>query len=99
MTASPLELHLDDVVRLRKPHPCGAFEWTVVRLGADIGLRCHGCDHRVLLPRRTLEKRLKAFVRRGPGFAEPQPPDSSNDLRHQPPNPAANLDPHPGGPR
>lgn len=64
----PLEVHLDDVVRLKKPHPCGSFEWTVVRLGADIGLRCHGCQHKVLLTRRTLEKRLKAFVSRGPGY-------------------------------
>jgi hypothetical protein len=64
----PLQLYLDDVVRLRKPHPCGSHEWTVVRLGADIGLRCHGCDHKVLLPRRTLEKRLKAFVSRGPAY-------------------------------
>lgn len=64
----PLELYLEDVVRLRKPHPCGSYEWTVVRLGADIGLRCHGCGHRVLLPRRTLEKRLKTFVSRGPDY-------------------------------
>ncbi|MDP9355287.1 MAG: DUF951 domain-containing protein [Chloroflexota bacterium] len=65
MRDGPLELFLGDVVRLRKPHPCGAFDWTVVRLGADIGLRCHGCNHKVLLPRRTLEKRLKCFVSRG----------------------------------
>src|SRR3954470_788357 len=65
----PLELFLDDVVRLRKPHPCGSFEWTVVRLGADIGLRCHGCNRKVLLPRRELEKRLKTFVSRGPDHA------------------------------
>jgi len=64
----PVELYLNDVVRLRKPHPCGSTDWTVVRLGADIGLRCHGCGHRVLLPRRTLEKRLKSFVQRGPAF-------------------------------
>jgi hypothetical protein len=64
----PLQLYLDDVVRLRKPHPCGSYEWTVVRLGADIGLRCHGCDHKVLLPRRTLEKRLKTFISRGPAY-------------------------------
>jgi hypothetical protein len=64
----PLELVVGDVVRLKKPHPCGSFEWTVTRLGADIGLRCHGCDRKVLLPRRTLEKRLKAFVERGPAF-------------------------------
>ena len=62
----PLVLYLGDVVRLRKPHPCGEYDWTVVRLGADIGLRCHGCDHKVLLPRRVVEKRLKTFVSRGP---------------------------------
>lgn len=67
MTGGPIEVFLDDVVRLRKPHPCGSFEWTVVRLGADIGLRCHGCQHRVLLSRRDVQKRLKAFVSRGPG--------------------------------
>jgi hypothetical protein len=65
----PLELFLQDEVRLRKPHPCGSFEWTVVRLGADIGLRCHGCNRKVLLPRRELEKRLKTFIRRGPDHA------------------------------
>ena len=66
----PLELFLDDVVRLRKPHPCGSTDWVVVRLGADIGLRCLGCGRRVLLPRRTVEKRLKTFVSRGPEFRE-----------------------------
>ncbi len=64
----PLELYLDDIVRLRKPHPCGSTDWVVVRLGADIGLRCLGCGRRVLLPRRTIEKRLKAFVSRGPEY-------------------------------
>lgn len=59
-----LEVHLGDVVRLRKPHPCGSSEWTVVRLGADIGLRCRGCQHRILLPRGELERKLKAFVSR-----------------------------------
>jgi hypothetical protein len=79
---APLELFLDDVVRLRKPHPCGSFDWSVVRLGADIGLRCHGCSRRVLLPRRELERRLKLFVSRGPGFTETpseSPPVDSSD--------------------
>ncbi len=62
----PVPFYLDDIVRLRKPHPCGSHEWRVVRLGADIGLRCLTCQRRVLLPRRTLEKRLKTFVERGP---------------------------------
>lgn len=70
----PLELFINDVVRLRKPHPCGSTDWTVVRLGADIGLKCTGCGRRVLLPRRTLEKRLKTFVSRG---ADVQPPEAS----------------------
>lgn len=56
---------MGDVVQLRKPHPCGGFEWEIVRLGADIRLRCGECGRRVLLERRTLEKRLKAFVSRG----------------------------------
>ena len=62
----PLEVFMDDVVQLRKSHPCGNDQWRVVRLGADIGLRCLGCDRKVLLPRSILEKRLKRFVSRGP---------------------------------
>ena len=53
------DLQLNDHLRLRKSHPCGSFEWTVVRLGADIGLECNGCKHRVMLTRRELAKRLK----------------------------------------
>lgn len=67
-SSEPLQLVVDDVVELRKPHPCGSHEWTVTGLGADIRLRCNGCGRRILLPRRTLEKRLKRFVSRGPAF-------------------------------
>ena len=59
------ELHLEDVIRLRKPHPCGSYEWKVVRLGADIGLECLGCGRRVLLPRRDLARRMKSMVSTG----------------------------------
>lgn len=52
-------LQLHDRLRLRKPHPCGSYEWTVTRLGADIGLECLGCGRRVLLTRRELARRLK----------------------------------------
>ncbi len=71
-----LELLLGDVVRLRRAHPCGAREWQVDRLGADIGLRCQGCGRHVLLERRTLERRLDGFVSRGdPGItAAASPP-------------------------
>src|SRR5829696_3476281 len=64
----PIDFFLEDEVRLRKPHPCGSYDWTVVRLGADIGLRCHGCGRRVLLPRRELQKRVKLFLKRGPAY-------------------------------
>jgi hypothetical protein len=65
----PLDLRLDDVLRLRKPHPCGGYEWRVVRLGADIGLECLTCGRRVLLTRREVEKRTKTVVSRGPAPA------------------------------
>lgn len=61
----PLELHLGDVLRLRKEHPCGSFDFEVVRLGADIGLHCTRCGRRILLPRSTLETRIAQFVSRG----------------------------------
>jgi hypothetical protein len=75
----PVPFHMDDVVQLRKPHPCGSLEWTVVRIGADIGLRCQTCGRRVLLPRRTLEKRLKKFISRGPSFSQPVDPADESD--------------------
>ena len=72
-----LEIRLGDVVRLRKIHPCGGFEWEVVRLGADIGIRCLKCNRRVLLERSVFRKRLKAFVVRGEEEAPAGPPAST----------------------
>lgn len=60
-----MEIKLGDVVRLKKEHPCGSYEWQVVRLGADIGIKCRGCNRRVLLERRDFEHRVKEFVLRG----------------------------------
>lgn len=67
----PVPFAIGDVVRLKKPHPCGGHDWTVVRLGADIGLKCLGCGRRVLLPRRDVERRLKLFVERAPEELDP----------------------------
>jgi hypothetical protein len=61
----PVDVAVGDVARLRKPHPCGSYEWRVVRIGADIGIQCLKCGRRVLLERRTFEKRLKTLVRPG----------------------------------
>lgn len=59
MTAAPMHFELGDRLRLRKPHPCGGYDWEVVRLGADIGLRCETCGRRILLPRSEVERRTK----------------------------------------
>jgi len=56
---------MGDVLRLRKPHPCGGSDWEVTRLGADIGLRCRTCSHRVLIERAVLKRRVKAYISRG----------------------------------
>lgn len=61
------ELQMEDVVRLKKPHPCGSTDWVVIRLGADIGIRCLGCGRRVLLTRRELAKRMKGYVEQHAG--------------------------------
>jgi hypothetical protein len=62
--SEPIPFAIGDVVRLKKPHPCGGFDWSVVRLGADIGVKCQTCGRRVLLPRRDLERRMRLFVTR-----------------------------------
>jgi len=56
------DLDLNDVIRMRKPHPCGGYEWRVVRLGADIGLVCMNCGRRIMLDRRSLRNRMKTIV-------------------------------------
>ena len=66
MPKPPLPLYLDDVVVLRKAHPCGGDTWRVVRLGADIGVRCAKWDRRVLIARSELERDITRFVERGP---------------------------------
>ena len=57
-----VEIKVGDIVRLRKAHPCGSYEWEVVRVGAEIGLKCLKCQRRVLLERGVFERRVKEFV-------------------------------------
>jgi len=59
------EMGMGDVIRLRKKHPCGNSDWEVVRIGADIGLKCLGCGRRLLLPRREVARRMKEYVSKG----------------------------------
>ncbi|WP_339060766.1 DUF951 domain-containing protein [Tepidibacillus marianensis] len=50
---------LNDVVQMKKPHPCGTNAWKIIRMGADIRIKCTGCEHSVLIPRQKFEKSLK----------------------------------------
>jgi len=52
-------MKVGDTVTMRKPHACGSYEWEIVRIGADIGIKCLKCGHRVLLERSYFEKRVK----------------------------------------
>jgi hypothetical protein len=86
------DLKLDDKLKLRKPHPCGSYEWKVVRLGADIGIECLGCGRRVMLPRRQLARRIKSPQPERKQQTEPMGP-AAPSLVSQPatiphPNPA-----------
>jgi hypothetical protein len=58
------EISEGEVYRMRRQHPCGGWEWTVYRTGADIGIECLTCKRRVMLERRKFESRMKAFVPR-----------------------------------
>ncbi|RLT26970.1 MAG: DUF951 domain-containing protein [Chloroflexi bacterium] len=60
-----MDLRIGDVLRLRRRHPCGSIDWDVVRLGADIGLECKKCRHKVLIDRPTLQRRVLSVIERG----------------------------------
>ena len=57
-----LDLKVGEVVRLKKPHPCGGYLWTVTRLGADIGLVCRNCGRYVMIPQAQLARRIRSVV-------------------------------------
>ncbi|WP_257351723.1 DUF951 domain-containing protein [Pseudalkalibacillus decolorationis] len=53
------EFDLHDIVEMKKAHPCGENRWKIIRLGADIRIKCMGCEHSVLLPRREFTRKMK----------------------------------------
>lgn len=54
-----VEVEVGDIVRLKKNHPCGSFEWKVLRVGMDFRLKCLACGHQVMIPRKKVEKSIK----------------------------------------
>ena len=59
----PMDVRVGDVLELKKPHPCGSKEWTVLRVGMDFKLRCVGCGLEVMSPRSKIEKSVKKVRR------------------------------------
>lgn len=60
-----MEILVGDKIKLKKKHPCGSFEWNVLRVGADFRLECAGCGHQVMVPRKLVEKNIRGQMRDG----------------------------------
>ncbi|HZT95422.1 MAG TPA: DUF951 domain-containing protein [Chloroflexota bacterium] len=80
---APFEFRIEDRLQLRKPHPCGGLTWVVARLGADIGLTCETCGRHIMLPRSTLERRLRKVLARGPVPREAPAPSREPGARDE----------------
>ena len=59
-----MDIHVGDILRMKKTHPCGSSEWLVLRVGMDFKMRCQGCGHEVMLPRAKAEKGIKKILER-----------------------------------
>ncbi len=58
-----MDIQVGDKLTLKKPHPCGSFEWEVLRIGADFRLKCAGCGHQIMSPRNQVEKKIRKVFR------------------------------------
>lgn len=65
-----MDVRLQDILVMKKAHPCGSREWLVLRVGMDFRLRCRGCGHEVLLPRSKAEKNIRQILRGESQFNE-----------------------------
>lgn len=57
------QFQLNDIVEMKKQHPCGTNAWKIIRMGADIRIKCEGCQHSVLIPRKEFEKKMKKLLK------------------------------------
>lgn len=56
------QFKLNDIVEMKKQHPCGTNAWKIIRMGADIRIKCEGCQHSVMIPRKEFEKKMKKLL-------------------------------------
>lgn len=59
-----LDYEVGDVVKLKKPHPCGSSEWEILRVGADFRLKCVGCGHQIMVARKLVEKNTRGLTKK-----------------------------------
>ena len=64
-TSERLIYEVGDIVKLKKKHPCGSFEWEILRVGADFRLKCEGCGHIIMTERRMVEKNTRGLRKHG----------------------------------
>ena len=57
-----MDIRLNDVLEMKKTHPCGEKRWQVLRTGMDFRLRCTGCGHELMLPRSKAEKSIRRIL-------------------------------------
>ena len=60
-----MDVRVGDILVMKKEHPCGEKQWSVLRSGMDFRLRCMGCGHEVMLPRSKAEKNIRQILRAG----------------------------------
>ncbi len=56
-----MNYEIGDIVKLKKQHPCGSQEWEILRVGADFRLKCMGCGHMIMVPRKLVEKNTRGL--------------------------------------
>ena len=57
-----MDIHLGDILVMKKTHPCGDKQWKVLRVGADFRLKCLGCGHEIMIPRLKAEKNIRTII-------------------------------------
>jgi hypothetical protein len=60
-----LKFEIEDIVELKKPHPCGSNQFKILRVGSEMRVMCLGCSHDMTIDRIKLEKAVKRFIKGG----------------------------------
>jgi len=59
-----MDIQIGDILKLKKQHPCGSNQWEVLRVGMDFRLKCLGCGHQIMIPRKQAEKSIRQIIKK-----------------------------------